>query len=110
VLENLSAPEKNHAELRDHLNDFLFRKNEQVNQKASKLTGGELARLSLAQIALQTPDVLILDEVTNNLDLKTRNHVVSVLQNFPGAMLIISHDEDFLNHLGIDEFCDIIKA
>ena len=109
VLENLQTPGKNMAELRGHLNDFLFRKNEQVNQKAGLLSGGELARLSLAQLAINTPEVLILDEVTNNLDLKTRNHVIEVLRNYPGAIIVISHDEDFLNSIGIDGFYDIVK-
>lgn len=108
VLENLNAQGKTAQEIRSHLNDFLFRKNEEVNQKAEKLSGGELARLSLAQIAINTPELLILDEITNNLDLKTRNHVISVIKNFPGALIVISHDRDFLNAIGIDEFYDIV--
>ena len=61
--------------LRKHLNDFLFRKNEEVYALVSRLSGGEKVRLSLAQIASQTPRLLILDEVTNNLDLETQEHV-----------------------------------
>ena len=65
------------------------------------LSGGEKARLSLACIAARVPELLILDEVTNNLDLATRRHVIDVLRDFPGAMLLISHDRDFLRELGV---------
>lgn len=85
-----------YAEVRKHLNDFLFRKNEEVNILGVQLSGGEKARLSLAQIAAKTPKLLILDEVTNNLDLETRNHVIQVLKHYPSAMIVISHDEYFL--------------
>ncbi len=96
-------PAKSHAEIRYHLNDFLFRKNDEVHALVSTLSGGEKVRLSLAQIAAQTPKLLILDEITNNLDLTTREHVIQVLQKYPGAMIVISHDEDFLRAININE-------
>ncbi len=102
VLETIDMPDK-----RRHLNDFLFRKNEEVNAKVSTLSGGEKARLSLAQIAAITPRLLILDEITNNLDLETRQHVIEVLKGYPGAMIVISHDEDFLKEIGIDDYYKI---
>ena len=71
------------------------------------LSGGEKARLSLAQIAAITPKLLILDELTNNLDLETREHVIQVLQNYPGTMLVISHDADFLTAIGITDWYDL---
>jgi ATPase subunit of ABC transporter with duplicated ATPase domains len=92
------------VEVRRHLNDFLFRKNEEVNSKVAKLSGGEKARLSLAQIAAHTPKLLILDEITNNLDLETRGHVIDVLKNYPGALIVISHDVDFLNEIGVHDW------
>ena len=92
-----------HAEIRCHLNDFLFRKNEEVNMHISKLSGREKVRFSLAQIAARTPQLLILDEVTNNLDLETKTHVIEVLRQYPGAMIVISHDEDFLDDVGITD-------
>ena len=91
-----------HAEIRRHLNDFLFRKNEEINAPVSSLSGGERARLSLALIAAMTPKLLILDEITNNLDLETRDHVIQVLQDYPGAMVVISHDADFLESIQIN--------
>jgi ATPase subunit of ABC transporter with duplicated ATPase domains len=93
---------------RRHLNDFLFRKNEDVNQLSRHLSGGEKARLCLALIAAQTPRLLILDEITNNLDLETKNHVTQVLQNYPGAMIIVSHDHDFVQAVGVDHVYKII--
>ena len=90
-------------EVRRHLNDFLFRKTEEVNNICSNLSGGERVRLCLAQIAAKTPKLLILDEITNNLDLETREHVIQVLIKFPGAILIISHDEDFIKEIGVKD-------
>jgi ATPase subunit of ABC transporter with duplicated ATPase domains len=109
VFETLSelAPTWSHIEVRRHLNDFLFKKNEEVTSKVALLSGGEKARLTLAQIAAKTPKLLILDEITNNLDLETKGHVIEVLRNYPGAMIIISHDADFLNKIHIQDFYEI---
>lgn len=87
----------------------MFRKNEEVNAFVSTLSGGEKARLSLAQIAAKIPKLLILDEITNNLDLETKEHVAQVLRAYPGAMIIISHDADFLEESGISELVDVGK-
>ncbi|MBM3857314.1 MAG: ABC-F family ATP-binding cassette domain-containing protein [Verrucomicrobia bacterium] len=108
VLESLSklVPWP-HSELRRHLNNFLFRKNEEVHRPIYQLSGGEKARLSLAHIAAKTPRLLILDEVTNNLDLETRQHVINVLQTYPGAIIVISHDEEFLDEINIEESYDV---
>ncbi|MCC8377409.1 MAG: ATP-binding cassette domain-containing protein [Rickettsia endosymbiont of Graphium doson] len=86
------------------MNDFLFRKNEEINNKVSQLSGGEKARLSLAKIAASTPKILVLDEITNNLDLETKEHIIQILKSYPSAMLIISHDMDFLKAIEIKDF------
>lgn len=106
VIETIQdiVPHWTSVEARGHLNDFLFRKNEEIKAKVESLSGGEKARLSLGQIAAQTPKLLILDEMTNNLDLETRNHVIQVLKHYPGAMIVISHDQDFLTQIGIVSF------
>lgn len=103
------VPHLPHTEIRRHLNDFLFCKNEEVNAFVSTLSGGEKARLSLAQIAAKTPKLLILDEITNNLDLATKEHMAQVLKAYPGAMIVISHDADFLDEIGISEAVDVGK-
>lgn len=106
VLSSLEEirPDWTHQQIRSHLNDFLFKSNSVVNQLVDSLSGGEKARLSLARIAASPPKLLILDEMTNNLDATTRNHVVQCLQQYPGPMIVISHDEDFLRKINIMEF------
>jgi ATPase subunit of ABC transporter with duplicated ATPase domains len=94
-------PQWSSAEIRRHLVDFLFRKNEEVTKMVSHLSGGELARLSLAKIAAQTPKLLILDEITNNIDLETRRHIIQVLNDYPGALIIICHESEFLKQLNL---------
>lgn len=94
-----SAPHWTDHEIRKHLNDFLFRTQEEVSNSVSNLSGGEKARLSLAQIAAKNPSLLLLDEITNNVDLDTRQHIIEVLQEYPGTMLIVSHDPSFLEEL-----------
>ena len=74
-----------------------------VHKLIQVLSGGEKARLSLAAIALQQPKLLILDEISNNIDLTTREHLIKVLKDYSGAMLIISHDETFLTEIGVEE-------
>ncbi len=104
VLEALKAVHNvQDAQLRMILNDFLFRKNEEVHALVGQLSGGEKARLALACIAVQQPSLLVLDEVTNNLDLQTREYVIQVLNQYPGSLIVISHDEDFLNRINIQE-------
>ena len=65
---------------------------------------GEKVRACLAKIVAKAPKLVILDEITNNLDIETKNHVVEVLKNYLGSVIIISHDEDFLNQIGINTF------
>lgn len=105
-----SAPSWNYAQIRNHLNDFLFRKNEEVETRVENLSGGEKARLSLALIAAKTPNLLILDEITNNLDLETNEHIIKVLRDYRGALLVISHDRPFLQAINISTMYEIIDG
>ena len=109
VFETISEimQNKTHSEIRDFLNDFLFRKNEEINKKAVVLSGGEKARLCLAKISAKTPKLLLIDEITNNIDLETKEHITEVLKEYPGAMIIISHDSVFLEDLEISHFFNI---
>jgi ATPase subunit of ABC transporter with duplicated ATPase domains len=100
-------PAWTHGEIRRHLNDFLFRKNEEVNTPSKNLSGGERARLSLSKIAVNPPKLLILDEVTNNIDLETWDHLIEILREYPAAMIIISHDDDFLNEIKADKIMQL---
>jgi ATPase subunit of ABC transporter with duplicated ATPase domains len=91
-------------EIRKHLSDFLFRKNEEVRTAAACLSGGERARLSLAKIAARPPKLLLLDEITNNIDLETRRQIGDILSRYPAAMICISHDEDFLTEIAAEKW------
>jgi ATPase subunit of ABC transporter with duplicated ATPase domains len=106
-LMHTAVPTWSQAEIRKHLNNFLFRKNEEVNAPLHTLSGGERARLSLALIAAKTPKLLLLDEITNNIDLETRDHVIEVLRAYPGALVVISHDADFLRALHIETHYEV---
>lgn len=101
------VPTWSHEKVRRLLVDFLFRTNEEVHLSTNQLSGGEKARLSLAQIAAKTPRLLILDEITNNLDLETKEHITHVLSNYPAAIIMISHDEEFLKNLNIHKIYKI---
>lgn len=104
---NDAVPYWNYDQVRRHLNDFLFRKNEEVEILVGHLSGGELARLSMAKIAASPPTLMILDEITNNIDLETRDHLISVLKAYDSQMVLISHDEDFIKSVGITQIFGI---
>ena len=92
-----------HREVRAHLNSFLFRKNEEVNAPLESLSGGEKVRACLALLAAKPPQLLLLDEITNNLDGETKNYVKQALKDYPGALLMISHEREFLEDMGVDK-------
>ncbi len=61
-------------------------------------------------IAAKTPQLLILDEITNNLDLGTKDHVIQVLKEYPGAMIAVSHEKDFLQAIDVGHTYTIIDG
>ena len=80
------------------LNRFLF-PHEMLNNKIEKLSGGEKRRLYLLTIHMQQPNLLILDEPTNDLDIVTLNILEEYLKEFSGSLIIVSHDRHFLDKL-----------
>jgi ATPase subunit of ABC transporter with duplicated ATPase domains len=102
ILENMQRanPALNYQLLRQQLGHFLFF-NHDVYKSASVLSGGELARLAIAMITIAELDLLILDEPTNNLDVTTVNQLVDALNDYQGAVWVISHDLDFLSRIRI---------
>ena len=85
------APAQREQELRNFLGGFDFQ-GDRVEQAVKHFSGGEKARLALALIAWQKPNLLLLDEPTNHLDMEMRHALSLALQNFSGAMLLVSHD------------------
>jgi len=82
-------------ELRDYLGGFAFR-GEAADAPAARFSGGEKARLALALIIWRRPNLLLLDEPTNHLDLDMREALTIALQEFEGAVLLVSHDRHLL--------------
>jgi ATP-binding cassette, subfamily F, member 3 len=86
------------AEAKRILKGLGFREDD-FSRAADGLSGGWLMRLALVKILLQNPDLLLLDEPTNYLDLESLIWLEDFLVNYPGAMVIVSHDRVFLNHV-----------
>ncbi len=80
---------------RDHLGRFGFR-GERVFEPTGRFSGGERARLALAILVSRKPNLLLLDEPTNHLDLQMRHSLLVALQEFPGAVVVVSHDRTLL--------------
>lgn len=86
------------AEVRSVLHGFHFEQ-EDYDRKISSLSGGQKTRLALAKLLLEQRDLLILDEPTNHLDIDTLTWLEGYVQNYKGALLIVSHDRYFLDRI-----------
>jgi ATP-binding cassette subfamily F protein 3 len=96
------SPDAREQELRDFLGQFRF-VGDMVHQPIGSLSGGEKARLVLATIVWQRPNLLLLDEPTNHLDLTTREALSMALNEFDGTVMLVSHDRALLREV-CDEF------
>ncbi len=81
-----------------YMKDFLFM-SEQARTPLGKLSGGERGRLMLARVLAKPSNLLVLDEPTNDLDMETLDVLEEMLAEYPGTVLLISHDRDFLDRL-----------
>ena len=81
-----------------YMKDFLFA-SEQARTPLGKLSGGERGRLMLARVLAKPSNLLVLDEPTNDLDMETLDVLEDMLAEYPGTVLLISHDRDFLDRL-----------
>ena len=88
-------PKATESDLRKYLGGFAFN-NDMAIEPVAPLSGGEKARLVLAMVVYQRPNLLLLDEPTNHLDLEMRHALTVAMQEFEGAMIIVSHDRHLL--------------
>ncbi|MGH4028623.1 ABC-F family ATP-binding cassette domain-containing protein [Actinomycetota bacterium Odt1-20B] len=104
VAENVArfAPEATYNRIRARLARFLF-KGARADQRAGTLSGGERFRAALAALLLAepAPQLLMLDEPTNNLDMASVKQLSSALESYEGALIVASHDMPFLESIGI---------
>ncbi|GDX07192.1 ABC transporter ATP-binding protein [Buttiauxella sp. A111] len=89
------APKELEQQLRDYLGGFGFR-GDKVTEQTARFSGGEKARLVLALVVWQRPNLLLLDEPTNHLDLDMRQALTEALIDFEGALVVVSHDRHLL--------------
>jgi ATP-binding cassette subfamily F protein 3 len=101
-LSRTLGAEAREQDLRNFLGQFSF-SGEMVHQRVGTLSGGERARLVLATIVYQRPNLLLLDEPTNHLDLTTREALSMALNEFEGTVMLVSHDRALLREV-CDEF------
>jgi ATP-binding cassette subfamily F protein 3 len=85
-------------QIRSHLGRFGF-SGDKVFQLIKELSGGERARLIFAMLTLDAPNLLVLDEPTNHLDIEMRESLISTLTSYKGAVILITHDRNFLNRV-----------
>ncbi|WP_338439877.1 ATP-binding cassette domain-containing protein [uncultured Aquabacterium sp.] len=102
------GPNAREQELRDFLGRFQFT-GDMVNQPVHQFSGGEKARLVLALVVWQRPNLLLLDEPTNHLDLTTREALSMALNEFEGTVMLVSHDRALLREV-CDEFWLVAKG
>ena len=100
ILEHMTNcyPRLTQTRIRTMLVSFLF-PGESVEKSINELSGGERARLELMKLILYPANFLLLDEPSNHLDIESREAVEEALLNYPGAMLVISHDRYLINRL-----------
>ena len=84
--------------LRDILGAFLFR-GEDIDKKVKVLSGGERSRLAMARLMLEPYNLLILDEPTNHMDMRSKDILKNALQKYDGTVVVVSHDREFLDGL-----------
>ena len=101
IIDNFNDIDISIKELRNVLGRFLFYEDD-VYKKVSILSPGERSRLSLAKLSLTGANLLVLDEPTNHLDPETQKIIANTFKTFKGTMLVVSHNPEFVDNLGIE--------
>jgi ATPase subunit of ABC transporter with duplicated ATPase domains len=103
---NFSALQEHEVKIR--LNRFLFTKGD-WDKPGSALSGGERMRLILCCLTIsnQAPDMIILDEPTNNLDIQNIEILIAAVNEYQGTLLVVSHDQYFLEHINVERTIDL---
>ena len=86
------------TKIKDLLGAFMF-KGDDIQKKVKVLSGGEKTRLAMIKLLLEPVNLLILDEPSNHLDMKTKDIIKDALRDFDGTLILVSHDRDFLDGL-----------
>lgn len=98
VAEEVAKVDGSHANVSQLLEQFMFPRS-QHGAFIRSLSGGEKRRLYLVRLLMERPNVLLLDEPSNNLDIDTLNVLEEYIENFPGAVIVVSHDRYFLDKI-----------
>ena len=101
IIDNFAEVNISQSKLRSVLGRFLF-SGDDVFKKVGILSPGERSRVALAKLSLSGANFLILDEPTNHLDPETQTIIADTFKNFPGTMLVVSHNPEFVDNLGIE--------
>ncbi|MCP4996370.1 MAG: ATP-binding cassette domain-containing protein, partial [Gammaproteobacteria bacterium] len=84
--------------IRRTLGQLLFSQDE-INKQVNVISGGEQGRMLFGKLMLQLPNILVMDEPTNHMDMETIEPLNLALENFPGTILFVSHDREFVSSL-----------
>ena len=109
IIDNFKEYKLSNEKLRNHLGRFLFN-NDEVFKKVKVLSPGEKSRVALAKLSLSKANFLILDESTNHLDPTTQKIIAQTFRDFKGTMLVVSHNPEFVDNLGIERVLELPKG
>lgn len=107
ILENIIHYTRlNNLEARNVLAQFAFR-TDSVDKKVDNISGGERIRLAISCVLSKNPDLLLMDEPTNNLDLDSISILENILKQYKKALVLVSHDKTFIKNININDFVNL---
>ncbi len=81
-----------------------------LDKKIKELSGGQKSKVAFAKLLYSVPEVILLDEPNNHLDPKTQKLIAQTFKNYKGTMLVVSHNKEFINNLGIERTLELPKG